>query len=130
MFSSKTEFMVKPRTSDIRIHASDIRMTCEYINGFMVKPHTRDIRVTYGWRASTYEWHTDDIRVHTSDMNDVRVITSTYDWHANNIRNIKLYNEFGAFRSLFSKLFVLKTLLYAKAKRFWWLGCSYSHTFS
>ena len=47
MFNSKTEFMVKPRTSDIRIHASDIRMTCEYINGFMVKPQTRDIRMTY-----------------------------------------------------------------------------------
>ena len=88
----------------IRVHASNIRMTYEYI------------RVTYGWYISeirmTYEWY-----------------TSTYDWHANGIRNIKLYNRYGAFRSLFSNLFVLKTLLYAEPKDFCSVACSYSFTF-
>ena len=56
--------MVKPYRSDIRMayeyikvkygwHKSDIRMTYDYI------------RVTCGWHTSTYEWHTDDMRVHT-----------------------------------------------------------------
>ena len=98
-------------TDDIRVHTSDIRMTYEYI------------RVTYGWHTSTYEWHASDIRM------TYKWYTSTYDWHANDIRNIKLYNGFGAFRSLFLKLFVLKTLIYAEAKYFGSLGCSYSHTF-
>ena len=99
----------------------------------MIKPHTSDIRmayeyiwVTYGWHTSTYKWHADDIRVHTSD---IRRQTSTYDWHMNSILvhidktwthtntmqmtcewNIKPYKEFGAFKSQFSKLFVVKTL--------------------
>ena len=44
---------------------------------------TEYIRVTYGWHTSTYEWHTDDIRL-------LRVTygwnTSAYDWHTNDIR--------------------------------------------
>ena len=100
-------------TGDIRIHTSDIRITYEYV------------QVTYGWHTSTYEWHNDDIRVHTSDIRmTYEWYTSAYDLDANRIRNIKLYNEFGASKWLF-----LKTLLYAGAKDFWSLGCSYSHNF-
>ena len=70
-------------------HASDIRMTYEYI------------RATYGWYTSTYEWHTDDIQVHTNDIrvhtSDIGVTyeyiqvtygwhTSTYEWHTDDIR--------------------------------------------
>ena len=106
---------------DIRVHTSDIRMTYKYV------------RVTYGWYTSTYEWHKNNIRVHASDIrvhtSDMRMThegrTRKYDWHANDIRN----NKFGAFTSLFSKLFVLKTLLYSDAKGFWLLVCSHSHTF-
>ena len=119
-------------TDEIRVHTSDTRMTYTYI------------RVIYGWHRSKYEshtvwhtstceWHMDNIRVHASDirvhMSDMRMTyegrTRKYDWHANNIRN----NKFGAFTSLFSKLFVLKTLLYSDAKGFWLLVCSHSHTF-
>ena len=88
------------QTNDIRVHTSDIRMTYEYI------------RVTYEWHTSTYEWHTDDIRVHTSDLRmTYEWYTSTYNWHGNDIRNIKLYNRFGAFRSLFLTICVKNTAL-------------------
>ena len=95
-------------TDVIWVHTSDIRMTYEYI------------RVTYGWHTGTYEWHTDDIQIHTTDiLMKYKWHTCTYDLHSNDIRNIKLYYGFGAFRSLFSKLFVLKTLLlYCWCKRF------------
>ena len=77
------------------------------------------MRVTCGWHTSTYDWHTDDIRVRTS----------TYEWHTDDIQadidkiwahtndiqmtcewNIKLYKGFGTFKLQFSKLFVVKTL--------------------
>ena len=66
-----TRFMVKPRTSDIR-------MTYEYI------------RVTFRWHTSKFEWHAGDMRVHTSNIlmtyEYIRVTyrwhTSTYEWHA------------------------------------------------
>ena len=51
--------------------------------------------------------------------------TSAYDWHVNGIRNIKLHNGFGAFRSLFSKLFVVKILLYAGTNDFSSLDCGW-----
>ena len=90
-------------TGDIRVHTSDIRMTCE--------------------------WHTDDIRLHTSDIQmTYEWYTSTYDWHVNDWRNIKLHNGFGAFRLLFLTICVKNTALYW-FKRFLSLGCSYSHTF-
>ena len=63
---------------------------------------------------TTYEWHTDDIRVHKSD---IRWHTSTYEWNTDDIRvhvdkiwahtndtqmtcewNIKQYTGFGAFK--------------------------------
>ena len=52
------------------------------------------IRVTYGWHTKTYEWRTDDIRVHGSNIRItyeyIRVIygwnTSTCEWHTNGIR--------------------------------------------
>ena len=50
-------------------------MKFERIFRFMVKPHTSNIRMTYkyirviyGWHASTYERHTDDIQEHPSDI--------------------------------------------------------------
>ena len=87
-------------TDDMRLHTSDIRMTCEYI------------RVTYGWHTSTYEWYKDDIRVHTSDIRmKYEWYTSTYDLDANLVRNIKLYNEFGASKWLFLTVCVKNTAL-------------------
>ena len=125
-------------TDDIQVHTSDMRMTCDYYEWHTdnIRVHTSDIRmtfeyirVTYGWHTTIYEWHTYDIKVHTSDIQmTYEWHTSTYDWHVNEIRNTKLYNGFGAFRLLFSKLFVIKTLLYAGANDFWSLGCSHSHT--
>ena len=112
-----------------RLHMSDIRMSYKFI------------RVTCGWHTRTYEWHTNDIREHISDIQmTYEWHTSKYNWHtndtqmayelhANDIRNIKFYKGFGAFRSLFSKLFVVKTLIYAGANGFWSLGCFHSHTF-
>ena len=86
-------------TGDIRVHTSDIRMTCE--------------------------WHTDDIRLHTSDIQmTYEWYTSTYDWHVNDWRNIKLHNGFGAFRLLFLTICVKNTALYS-FKRFLSLGCSF-----
>ena len=87
-------------TGDIPERKSDIRMTYE------------DIRVTSEWHMSTYEWH-----------------TSTCDLRANDIKKYQIVQRFGAFRSSFSKLIVLKTLLYTDAKDFWSLGCFHSHTF-
>ena len=57
---------------------SDIRMTYECM------------RVANWWHTSSYKWHMDDIRVHTSD------IWMTYEWHTNDIRmtykwHVKLY---------------------------------------
>ena len=87
-------------TDDMRVYTSDIRITYEHI------------RVTYGWHTSTYKWHTDDIRVHTSDLcMTYEWYTSTYDLHANDIRNIKLHNGFGAFRSLFLTICFKNTAL-------------------
>ena len=41
---------------------------------------------------TTYQWYTDDIRVHTSDIRmTYEYIRLTCKWHANNIRNIKSY---------------------------------------
>ena len=42
--------------------------------------HTDDIRVRYGWHTNTYKWHTDDIRV-TYGWH-----TSTYERHTDAIR--------------------------------------------
>ena len=45
---------------DIRVHASDIQMTHEYIwvtYGWYTSIYEY-IRVTYGWHTSTYKWHT------------------------------------------------------------------------
>ena len=89
--------------------------------------------MTCGWHTSTYEWHTDDIRVHTSVIGMTyeytRVTygwhTSTYDWHTNGIRvhidKTWAQQGFEAFRSSFSKLFVVKILFYAFANDFWLL---------
>ena len=87
-------------TGDIRVHTSDIRITYEYV------------QVTYGWHTSTYEWHKDDIRVHTSDIRmTYEWYTSTYDLDTNRVRNIKLYNEFGASKWLFLTICVKNTAL-------------------
>ena len=76
--------MVKPHASDIRMTYEYIRVTYEYI------------QVTYGWHTSTCEWHTDDILVHTSDIRitykctqmiyeligmPCECIRVTYEWH-------------------------------------------------
>ena len=73
-----------------------IKVGC--LEQFMVKPHTS---MSLGWHRSTYNWHTDDIPVHTSYMplnmsiyechrDNIRVTrewhTSTYKWHTNDIR--------------------------------------------
>ena len=65
-----------------KLHTSDVQMTYEYI------------RVTYGWRMSIYEWHTDDKQVHTSDIpmtnKNIRVTygwnTSACEWHTDDIQ--------------------------------------------
>ena len=41
--------MVKPQTSDKRVHTSDIWMTYGV--------HTSDIRMTYEYTQMAYEWH-------------------------------------------------------------------------
>ena len=76
-----------------------------------IQTHTSNIRMTYEYMRVTYGWH-----------------TNTYDRHTNDIRNIKLYNRFGAFRLLFLAICVKNTAL-CWAKDFWSLGCFYSHTF-
>ena len=44
--------------------------------------HTSDIRMTYEWHASTYEWHADDIRVHRSNIQmTYEYIRVTNEWH-------------------------------------------------
>ena len=72
------------------IHSFNIHSQCRRVHGKTTYEwHTDDIRVTYGWHTSTYEWHTDDIRVHTSDIRMayeyIRVayeyIRVTYGWH-------------------------------------------------
>ena len=62
----------------------------------MVKPYTSGIRMTYEYIGVTNGWHTSTYECHT---NDIRVIDESYDCSANDIRNIKLHKGFGAFRS-------------------------------
>ena len=70
---------------EIRVHASDIQTTYEYI------------QLRYGWPMSTNEWHANDIRVHTSD---ILLSTSPYEWrtydiqvHASDIRMTSTYHS-------------------------------------
>ena len=52
-----------------------------------IRIHPSDIRVTYEWHTSTYEWHTDDIRVtHEHIQVTHGWHTSTYEWHTSDIR--------------------------------------------
>ena len=47
-----------------------------------IRVHTSGIWVTYEWHTSTYEWHTNDVRVHTSDFRmTYEYIRVTYGWH-------------------------------------------------
>ena len=72
------------------------------------------IRVTHGWHTSTYEQHTDDIRIHTSDIRMTYEYiwvtygwhTSTYEWNTNDIRV-----HIGKTRWLIEGLYVRKFLL-------------------
>ena len=112
-------------TDDIRVHASDVRMT-------------------YGWHTSTYEWHTDDIRVHptyqwhTSDIrmtyeyirvtySDIRVHTNdmwvhtsdirmTYEWHADDM----WFKRKLILKLIFLKLFNNSLSIYLICKRIPW----------
>ena len=76
------------------------------------------IRVTHRWQTNTYNWHTngiwihiDKIWVHTNDMQ------MTCKW------NIRPYKGFGVFKSLFSKLFVVKTFKIIYGKKIVLGGC-------
>ena len=133
-------------TDDMQVHTNDIRVIYEWHTS-TYEWHTSEIRMTYeyirviygwhastyGWYTGTYDWHTNDIRVHTRGIRmTCEYIRMTYGWHArdtrvryewqtSNIRNIKLYYGFGAFRSLFSKLYV--------SNGFWLLDGSHSQGF-
>ena len=66
------------------IHSFNIHSQCRRVHGKTTYEwHTDDIRVTYGWHTSTYKyiqvtygWHTSTYEWHTS----------TYEWHTDGIR--------------------------------------------
>ena len=53
MFGCQKRFMVKPQTSDIRVHTSDIRITYES-HMDEIRVHTSDIWMTYEYMGVTY----------------------------------------------------------------------------
>ena len=47
-----------------------------------IRVHTSGIRMTYEWHTSTYEWHTSDMQAHTSDIRmTYEYIQVTYGWY-------------------------------------------------
>ena len=83
-FYHEPGFMVKPYTSDIRMTTSAYEWHTDDIG-----VHTSDIRMTYEYIWVTYRWHSSTYEWHTDDM-QVRKThgwhTSTYDWHTDDIR--------------------------------------------
>ena len=73
---------------DIRVHMSDIRMTCKHKDDIRV--HTSDMPLYIG----AYGWLTDNMRVQTSDIlmayDYIQIlyehIRMTYEWHTSDIR--------------------------------------------
>ena len=52
-----------------------------------IRVHTSGIRMTYEWHTSTYEWHTSDMQAHTSDIRmTYEYIRVTYGWHTSDMR--------------------------------------------
>ena len=101
---------IRVNTSDIRMtykyirvtygwHWSEIRMTYEYIrvaygwHRSEIRMTYEYIRVTYRWHKSTYEWHTNGIRVHLDKIwahtNDMQM---TCEWRINCIKDLELLN--------------------------------------
>ena len=77
---NKIWFIVKPQTNDIWITTSEyIRVTYEW--------HTGDIRVHTSDIPVTYKWHTGDIQVHTSNIRlTYECIRVTYGWYTSDMQ--------------------------------------------
>ena len=106
-------FMAKSHTSDIQMTYEYLEVTYEFIRVIYrcladdIRVYTSDIRIIYKYIRVTYDWHTSTYERRTSTF---EWHTRPYEWHTNAMKLAKLYKAFGAFRSKFSTLFVVKTL--------------------